>query len=242
MEAYIDRELFQEPPPEQPPGRSGFFPKTLVISLFLHGLALLLIFALPGGKNSSPTVTFIDLTVADPAPATLPVPPVETAPIPSSVPDTEPAEQSLPATEPQAPPETVAPTKIPDPATAALSLGLGRGYFTSISRGETLRDDIREYYFQLLQKINRKWWETDAADRDKMKRDMIVEITINREGAITDLQIIQGSGNQWADSRAKRTLKEAGPLPPLPSAYPYKTFSAPMKLVGPGLLSIQNLL
>jgi protein TonB len=48
----------------------------------------------------------------------------------------------------------------------------------------------------------------------------IIGLTIHRDGDVTDISVEKGSGNGFYDSVALRAVRNASPLPPLPSAFP----------------------
>lgn len=95
-----------------------------------------------------------------------------------------------------------------------------------------MRDDIRMYYFSLLQNINEKWWLDKNIDR-KGIREVVMNIIVARNGEIVAKQLIRGSGNAAYDKAVLNALEAAGPLPPLPESYNGDFFQAPIRLVPP---------
>jgi protein TonB len=49
---------------------------------------------------------------------------------------------------------------------------------------------------------------------------VVISLSIHRDGRITDLQILKSSGNEALDSAAFNALKNSNPTVPLPSAFP----------------------
>jgi periplasmic protein TonB len=240
VDSFIDRELL---PAETLPtlsGRNGnFFRGAVIFSLLLHGSIVFLLARLPFGGVSGPSTTYVDLTVPEQATNAAAKPPMP-PPTPEGIDSDEelpPVEEASDTVSSPPPPEVK-----PNLETASLSLGLGLGYFNSIAKGETLRDDIREYYFQVLKQINRSWWEMGGGVSQPMKKDALVEMIVARDGTIVQKRLIESSGNQWSDSLVMKTLEKASPLPPLPPQYPFPYFSAPVRVVRPLNLSIGSLM
>ncbi|WP_298435204.1 energy transducer TonB [Geobacter sp.] len=122
---------------------------------------------------------------------------------------------------------------------SSLSLGMSRGFFRSLADGDTLRSDIKEYYFTLVQRINEQWWGVAEQRRTEPGRqEALVTIVLKRDGEILDVRLIKSSGNPEYDRMILNALQSATPLPPLPESYPGEYFQAPFRLVAPsGLLS-----
>jgi protein TonB len=114
----------------------------------------------------------------------------------------------------------------------SFGLGLINGYFSSLAEGETLRTDIKDYYFSILREINEKWWLSNEGGRGSL-RGAVVEIVIARSGMIVSKTLIRSSGNPAFDRSIFATLEKANPLPPLPQDYQMKYFSAPIRFIAP---------
>jgi protein TonB len=212
---------------------------TIIISLLLH-LAASLILVLPGrySQNRSAAL-FVDLQ-------NMPLPPAEgEAPqAPPEQPAEKPAE--LPVAEPQAQsgPETA---KLESAVASSLrraaqtpeavhenSIGLGMisGHFASFAQGESLKDEIRVYYFSLMRRINEIWW-TSGANKGAFVNPASVHLSISREGKLLACELIESSGNREQDKMLIEAIKLAQPLPPLPTNYRWPTFDAPIRFVPP---------
>ncbi|GFO59434.1 TonB-dependent receptor [Geomonas silvestris] len=211
----------------------------LVASLFLHLGAAAVLISLSGSQPAHvPAVTYVDLkSVPSPAPpsappkqetATPPVtpePPVQPAPaepVKRQPVETPPAQ---PATPPQAKPDE-------DRSHTVLGLGLTRGYFKSLGEGDTLRDDIKAYYLDMLQVINEKWWMNEEIDKRRVA-PVVVLLAVARNGSILEARISESSGNRQYDKAVLDSIAKAGPLPPLPASYDMQVFLAPIRLVPP---------
>lgn len=215
------------------------FQGMIIASLLLHlGIFICLIstsFTPPGGRS----VAFIDLTMSSPVAvpqvsispkAEEPVPPVPTTV--TATPDTptpeldhlqETIDQNLEAA------GTGSSAKLQQ---ASLGLSATRGYFRSLAQGETLRDDIQIYYFEILQNINEKWWLDQSMVKKEIK-EVILNIVIARDGTIVANHLIRSSGSTEYDRAILKALETTGPLPPLPQTYDGDFFLAPIRLVAP---------
>jgi len=218
-----------------------YFARMLAISLTLHVISSVILLAPRQGAITLPTVSYLDLKDISFGERVMTPPP-----------DPTPAET---------PKETTPRVAVPDPSAAAypeadrfeqdvrtsvseaktdpdalrersFSLGLSSGYFSSIASGETLRDNIRDYYFQMLREINEKWW-LNSGSRSGGWRGAIVEVVVARNGAIVDKVLVRSSGNRTFDRAIMTTLTQADPLPPLPEDYQPEFFRAPLRFVAP---------
>ncbi len=111
---------------------------------------------------------------------------------------------------------------------ASLGLSITSGYFSSIGAGETLRDDIRDYYFEMLRRINEKWW-LNRDSRQGGRKGALFYLTIARDGAIVKRMMLESSGNPSLDRAMLQALEAANPLPPLPETYRGDFFQAPLR-------------
>jgi len=210
----------------------------IAASVILHVATALFLIGLPSGvQTPSPTVTYVDLNAAQ-RPAPMTVPPKQTAtlqPLP------EQQKPVIPEPQPQVQPTQAAPSQ-PTPAQEVkveeqrsrtiMGLGLTKGYFKSLGEGETLRVGIKEYYLEMLQAINEKWWIDDKIDKRRLS-PIVVNLTIARNGEIINCKIEAGSGDIRYDKAVLAALEKAGPLPPLPAEFPGNVFMAPIRLVPP---------
>ncbi len=73
------------------------------------------------------------------------------------------------------------------------------------------------------QRVSQKWRTNEIDPRIQTAPVAIVTFEIQRSGSVTDVRILQSSGNRALDYSAQRAIYEAGPFPPLPQAYEHST-------------------
>lgn len=208
---------------------------TVVISVILHAVASTILL-LPGRfTESSSAPLFVDLKamaapVADSV-ETRTEPPYMPEPLPE-----EPVEERTPEMaklESAVAESLIASAKEPEAIhQSAIGLGMLSGRFASFAEGETLKDEIRVYYFELMRRINEYWWR-NGAQKGVFDAPVSVNLLISREGRIIACDFFQGSGNREQDQIMVEAIKAAQPLPPLPANFPQKTFNAPIRFVPP---------
>jgi periplasmic protein TonB len=218
----------------------------IAASFLLHLVCALVLLDLPTSSQAPPpSVTYVDLSAPQhPAPMVVPdqqkaPAPVEPVPVPAPVPET-PVQTQQPeavAAQPAATAQPAAPTaaaqpKVEERSHSTMGLGLSKGYFSGLGDGETLRDGIKEYYQEMLQVINERWWMDQQLDK-RYLAPVVVNITVARNGVIVGGKILRGSGNQRYDKAVLTALAAASPLPPLPASYDGEFFQAPLRLVPP---------
>lgn len=117
-----------------------------------------------------------------------------------------------------------------------LGLGMTYGYISSLAEGRSLREDIRGYYFEVVEKINREWWKRADGLKEPIRRDGIIELYLQPDGSIISQRIYQGTGSREADQVLQDVIKAVAPLPPLPASFDQKVFLAPLKIKAPSTL------
>ncbi|NTV50423.1 MAG: TonB C-terminal domain-containing protein [Geobacteraceae bacterium] len=117
-----------------------------------------------------------------------------------------------------------------------LGLGMTHGYFSGLADGRTLKDDVRGYYFEMVEKINREWWSQAVQLKEPIRQDGIFDVLLQRDGTIVSIQIKQGTGLPEADRLLLEIIKKSSPLPPLPSTYELGMFRAPLRIKAPSFL------
>jgi TonB family protein len=115
---------------------------------------------------------------------------------------------------------------------SAIGLGMLSGHFASFAEGASLKDEIREYYFILMRRINEVWWTSGVA-RGAFANAAAVTLIISRDGRIIGAELLDSSGSREQDTVLLEMVKGAGPLPPLPPSYRWPTFNAPVRFVPP---------
>lgn len=207
---------------------------TIVISVILH-LAASTVLLLPGRYSAAPAVpVFVELeSMAEPAespqqeaeqPENPPLP--QPQPLPQSTPESVKMEQAI---------ENSLRRAVQTPAAVhenSIGLGMISGHFASFAQGESLKDEIRVYYFELMRRINEVWWTTGAT-KGSFVATATVNIMISRDGTVVGCDLLESSGSREQDQALLESIKKAEPLPPLPQSFPQRTFNAPIRFVPP---------
>jgi len=216
----------------------------LAFSLALHmGAAVAFIIAgglrMAGEQAAIFNIQEISLAPSLSAPAKAPAAAPEPQPAMTPAtpqPDRE-ADQPAPEPAPEQPMEsTSGPAKEGGLMSTPLGLGMTHGYFSGLADGRTLRDDIRGYYFEMVEKINREWWDKAGLLKEPLRRDGIFELLVQRDGTIVSIRVLQGSGSKEADRLLAEIIRKASPLPPLPPSYELDLFRAPLRIKAPSFL------
>jgi protein TonB len=223
-----------------PATHAGTFPRPaifgwcLAASLGVHagvGLLMLLVLAAPSpAKNAQ---MFVDLG----GPSSMPLPAAAEPRAPAAIrreadiPRQTGEDQPASAVE-SAPADTAG----SDVSRDSLGWGMASGYFSSIGEGKSLRDDIRAYYFDLLEHLNTRWWRKAEGLGEPVRQEGIVEILIGRDGTLHDLRFVKKSSSREVNRAIIEVLTEGAPYPPLPAGYGLERFRAPLRLAAPSKL------
>ena len=216
----------------------------LVVSLFIHLVAIVVVLLVSTQQKYGPAVTYIDInSITESVP---PATPVIHAPAPQS--ENIKTEEPVPLPEtPSESTETEAPTvpvqpPVSEVQTTSLGRGMTSGYFSSFAEGKNLRYDIREYYFVLLEKINNNWWLKAETLKETASHDGVVMFVIGRDGALVDVQLSKGTGSRLVDRAIIEVIKDTAPFPPLPASFPLAGFRAPLRIAAPlHLFSVRSI-
>jgi periplasmic protein TonB len=205
----------------------GRFPRMVVFSLLMHAIFSIVLLSGYSGRTGTPVVQYIDLDMMEQAVTPPAMSQTQEAPTPVE-------EPSIPVAQPEAAAEkaTVAQEPVQQESLPPASFGFGivNGRFGSLSDGRTLRDDMREYYLGMLDRFNESWAKNTDANGI---RGAAFIVTISRSGEIIDTQLLESSGNRSYDRLMLQSLRNSGPLSPLPESYEADFFSAPLRFVGP---------
>jgi TonB family protein len=82
--------------------------------------------------------------------------------------------------------------------------------------------DLRPYLRGVIKLIRVKWYVSAAGGLSeplKASRAVAVELAIEKGGAITDINVVQSSGDQFLDQAAVRGLRSSSPLRALPPGF-----------------------
>lgn len=216
--------------------RRFLFGTCLVISIAIHMTTFLLVIFSNSSQRRETVVDYVD--IAD----------VPQSPLPSSPVISKPAQLPVPA-ETEQPPPRIEPSealnKTSDSSTSnssadilstPLALGMANGYFSTLAEGRSLREDIRGYYFEILEKINERWWQKAGTLKEAARRDGIAEIQIGRDGKLYDVRLTWDTGSKEVDLAIIDVLTDASPFPPLPASYELEIFRAPLRIAAPSHL------
>lgn len=215
---------------------------TIAISLLLHVAAASFLFLGNRGGDSFQSASFIELNMS--SPPTSGAFNSDQSEILDNLQPTEPTEPEPVNASPQSEVDKLqsqlnkaveaASVEKAVEQTSKFSIGLSvtKGYFRSLAEGESLRDDIKSYYLDVLQQINARWWVDQKVTGNRVSAVML-NIVIARNGEILAKEIIQSSGNQQYDQSILNALGGLGNLPPLPESYRGAFFQVPLRLVPP---------
>jgi TonB family protein len=203
----------------------------LLLSMVLHlGVALYLAIT-PRGIDGPNGVVF-DVALSDPSPATpamtTPLEEETTAEDAPTLPETTPEqvkEASTPTTEAPPPPLPI----LAPPS--SLMFGISSGSFASFGDGLTLKDDIRVYFLDILERINTSWQKEGVGV--KLASTAMLLLSIDRSGEVRMVQTLQSSGNPMHDRLLARAVTSAGPFPPVPENYRGQSFETPLRFTPP---------
>lgn len=169
-----------------------------------------------------------------PAPAPPPPPPEpvrETPPPPDPTPDPElpvlPAQENEPEPPPPPPPSPPPPAREPEPTVSKVApldatqgSPQGRvGGTTAFGSSAARLDDPNftyGYYVERMVSAIRRHWRRPPVPREI---EAVVAFRIQRNGEITQVRLETSSGYEVFDRAAQQAVRDASPLPPLPSGY-----------------------
>lgn len=203
----------------------------MLVSLLLHAAVGLYLVMAPQGIDL-PQGPIIDVTLSappQPTPAMTVPKEIATTDSEEEVPAQEPAEPA-PSIPPQtAPPTTASPTILAPPT--SLMFGISSGSFASFGDGASLREDIRPYFLEILERINTSWQKEGTGV--KLTSPAMLLISIERSGELNRVQILQSSGNPAHDRLLSRAVANAAPFPAVPETYTGFTFETPVRFTPP---------
>ena len=236
MNSYIDREFdhISEPAASTGIPLDRRFILMVAASILVHLILSAPFFINGRWSRTVPAIPLVDLSLVQSSPqpaATAPPQPELVEPPPAPLAET-PVDQHKAADQNTAQPAVVKST--PDPLQqTSFGLGISRGYFKSIAEGQTLRSDIKDYYFAMLEKINESWWANSGQNRDGVMREPLIDVWVARNGEIINKSLLKSSGNPAYDREILRAVDAAAPLPALPESFDGDIFQAPVRLVAP---------
>lgn len=209
----------------------------LGLSLSLHIISVVLVAYIWTAPVGNDKVSYLEMRDLMPAPqlspaVIQPVPVPDQEPLPQTPVETVSVPESQPAPEGAVSEQTV----VEDIRKTPLGLGMAYGFVSSLGNGATLREDIREYYLVLVEKINKVWWERAAELSNSIVQDGVVVVAVQHDGTLLGRGISRSTGSPEVDQALLESIDKASPLPPLPASYGQNVFSAPLKITAPSRL------
>lgn len=212
----------------------------LLLSLLLHlGGAAYLSLA-PRGIDG-PTAPVLDVALSEPAPAAAPMttPPLTTETTEEAEPEEVPAVPDNPVSQPATTAPPAPPAEIVAPPSSLL-FGISSGSFASFGDGITLREDIRSYFLEILERINASWQKEGTGV--KLTSQAMLLLSIERSGELHSVQMLRSSGNAVHDRLLANAVSKAAPFPPIPASFVGRTFETPLRFTPPlSLMSFGSL-
>ncbi len=166
---------------------------------------------------------------APPQPTTKAEPPPKPTDIPVQVrqPDKKESKRVAERPTPETPKQKQPPPPEPQKATSGSTGGVKIAMQAMQSRIGTSAVNVTDQSFgarfgyyvrQMNQRISQQWF-TQTLDTSAQGRRVYLTFRISRDGSISEINIVKGSGNASLDSSANRALQRIDSLGPLPDAY-----------------------
>jgi len=174
--------------------------------------------------------------VQAPQPVSRPQPPTPPRPEPSpEKPKADESDQTLAETlEGWKQKKTEPPRKLPDletltqispQAMAQIESDWRQKYRKDIERGDTVWMDTQQdllisFMRRFRNNIYGVWNYPESARRQNQQGSCLLRITVDRDGNITDVKLMESSGYRVLDDEAMRAVRQGATYGPLPRAYP----------------------
>lgn len=97
------------------------------------------------------------------------------------------------------------------------SFGSGTGNVTILT--DTQGIDFSAYTRQMLQSLQQNWYSAIPASAQSMHGDLVLEFAVTKNGKVTGMKLVQGSGDAELDRAAWAGIAASDPFPPLPSDF-----------------------
>lgn len=100
-----------------------------------------------------------------------------------------------------------------------------RKFRDDVARGDTVwmdaqQDVLHSFMKRFRDNIYLVWNYPDAAAQRQQQGTCLVRIIVNRQGNVTDVQLLESSGYQALDDETVRAIRKGATYGPLPRAYP----------------------
>jgi protein TonB len=174
--------------------------------------------------------------VQAPQPVPRPQPPTPPRPEPSAEkPKADESDQTLAETlegwkqkktePPQKLPDLETLTQISPQAMAQIESDWRQKYRKDIERGDTVWMDTQQdllisFMRRFRNNIYGVWNYPESARRQNQQGSCLLRITVDRDGNITDVKLMESSGYRVLDDEAMRAVRQGATYGPLPRAYP----------------------
>jgi TonB family protein len=213
---------------------------SLIAALLLHALPLLLVLGQSLFAQKPRPLEFVPVQLipaaalqAKPVPRPTPAQPARpAAPKPAPPPPPRDERPALPAPEPQRkkepPPPPPAETETSEgPQAAGQTIGLAEGSSSGSFSGFDNPEFTYGYYVdRMLAAIRANWVNIPIAEN----AFMILHFRIQSDGRVTELEVVQSSGNRAFDLAGVRAVQSSSPLPPLPRSYRYPSLGVNLRI------------
>jgi periplasmic protein TonB len=174
--------------------------------------------------------------VQAPQPVPRPQPPTPPRPEPSAEkPKADESDQTLAETlegwkqkktePPQKLPDLETLTQISPQAMAQIESDWRQKYRKDIERGDTVWMDTQQdllisFMRRFRNNIYGVWNYPESARRQNQQGSCLLRITVDRDGNVTDVKLMESSGYRVLDDEAMRAVRQGATYGPLPRAYP----------------------
>ena len=174
--------------------------------------------------------------VQAPQPVPRPQPPTPPQPEPSAEkPKADESDQTLAETlegwkqkktePPQKLPDLETLTQISPQAMAQIESDWRQKYRKDIERGDTVWMDTQQdllisFMRRFRNNIYGVWNYPESARRQNQQGSCLLRITVDRDGNVTDVKLMESSGYRVLDDEAMRAVRQGATYGPLPRAYP----------------------
>ncbi len=102
-----------------------------------------------------------------------------------------------------------------------------RKYRADVAKGDTVwMDSQQDRLFSFMKRFRDNiylvWDYPDAAAQQNQQGTCLVRITIDRQGNVTDIQLLESSGHRALDNETIRAIRKGATYGPLPRSYPHE--------------------
>jgi protein TonB len=116
-------------------------------------------------------------------------------------------------------------TQISPSALAQIESDWRRKYREDVTKGDTVwmdteQDLLHSFMKRFRDNIYLVWHYPDAAAQRQQQGTCLVRITIDRQGNVSDIVILESSGHRILDDEVIRAVRQGATYGPLPRAYP----------------------